>query len=407
MVCKSFGMGHHAYLYLAQCPLFDLGDSHDPELAALFTEDDRVRPPTVRDDDYEEFRYQTSVANMRDRLQVQGLTMAQATADLERAFSAAPEDSALGRLSGTADLIDRYERWIIANSVPMSERYRAVVASMDGFADFTIASEGVADESYWRWQSSHRGILRILLERVPDDAMVSLDLSELTGCCVGLDPTSPLARRERDAQLARARADAPLIVLTEGVTDSELLSHAMAITHPHLVGYVNFIDFAGTKAEGSASVLAKTVRTFIAAGVANRFIAIADNDTAAHTDLYAVKREVLPANCRVVHYPHMTMLESYPTLGPYGAEPVLANVNGSAGALELYLGRDVLEVDGHLPPVQWTGYSDKVGRYQGVLPKHEKDRVQRAFAEKLRLSAQEADWAGIRAIVDVIVHAFD
>lgn len=52
------------------------------------------------------------------------------------------------------------------------------------------------------------------------------------------------------------------------------------------------------------------------------------------------------------------MLRAYPTLGPQLSDPVIMDVNGKAGALEMYLGRELLTVDGQLVPVQWMGYNE-------------------------------------------------
>lgn len=107
-----------------------------------------------------------------------------------------------------------------------------------------------------------RSLVRLLLDQTPDDTEVGLDLSELTGCCVNIDPGEPVAGPTRRRQLASLPVDAPVIILTEGSTDSVLLTKGMQITHPHLMGFVRFIDYAGTDAEGSASALARTVRVF-------------------------------------------------------------------------------------------------------------------------------------------------
>ncbi|MGH3282584.1 MAG: hypothetical protein ACRDNW_26100, partial [Trebonia sp.] len=119
------------------------------------------------------------------------------------------------------------------------------------------------------------------------------------------------------------------------------------------------------------------VYSFAAAGVANHVVAIADNDTAAYTALEKVENDPkLPARFKILHYPDLPLLEQYPTLGPYQSDPVSANVNGTAGALEMYLGRDVLASEGSLAPVQWTSWDSKAGRYQGSLLPGDKRRVQ-------------------------------
>lgn len=53
------------------------------------------------------------------------------------------------------------------------------------------------------------------------------------------------------------------------------------------------MDF-DTKAEGNAAALVKLVRSFVAAGIANLMVPLADDDTAAHDSLRKLKREGVP-----------------------------------------------------------------------------------------------------------------
>lgn len=257
-------------------------------------------------------------------------------------------------------------------------------------------------------------MLRLLLDQVPDDTVVALDLSELTGCCVEMDPQQPIAEPARQEQLQHVALDSPLIVLTEGATDSRLLSEGMKITHPHLIGFINFIDFDSSNAEGGVAMLPKIVHAFVASRVANRIAAIGDNDTEAHDALEKIKKDPnLPENVRILHYPDLPALKDYPTLGPYSPDPVLADINGSAGALEMYLGRDTLTIDGQVAPIQWRNYNPKLGRYQGTLLDKDKKTVQKAFAEKVKQAlarggtTAEEDWSGIEAIIERLLTAFD
>jgi hypothetical protein len=234
----------------------------------------------------------------------------------------------------------------------------------------------------------------------------------LVGCCVEIDPQVPLAGLAGEQLVWQVASGSPLIVLTEGSTDSSALVAGMKVTHPHLVGFVNIIDSVGLPTEGGAAALAKMVYSFAAAGVANHVVAIADNDTAAYTALEKVKNDPkLPARFKILHYPDLPLLEQYPTLGPYQAEPVPANVNGTAGALEMYFGRDVLTNEGSLAPVQWTSWDSKACRYQGSLLPSDKRRVQQAFRDKIaakdRGEGAGADWTGIKAIIDRIIGAVD
>lgn len=198
-----------------------------------------------------------------------------------------------------------------------------------------------------------------------------------------------------------------MIVLTEGSTDASFLSSALSLIYPHLVDFLKFMDF-GVGAEGGASALARSVKSFAASGVANRVIAIFDNDTAA-SDVLVAMNATLPNTFRVLRYPDIDLGKKYPTIGPTGRG--VADVNGKAGALELYFGEDVLkDPAGELTPVQWTGYVKRQNAYQGELL--DKSRLQKSFRRKLdgaiaRGSTQpEEDWSGVTAILDSIRHAF-
>jgi hypothetical protein len=144
------------------------------------------------------------------------------------------------------------------------------------------------------------------------------------------------------------------------------------------------------------------VRSFVGAGIANRVLALADNDMAAHDALEKLKRDGLPQGYRVMHYPELPLLKRYRTLGPHLADPVVMDVNGKAGSLEMYLGRDLLTVDGELVPVQWTGYVEGQKSYQGAIAKRAKRRIQREFRAKVEAALQDPsvlgrqDWRGDR-----------
>jgi hypothetical protein len=178
------------------------------------------------------------------------------------------------------------------------------------------------------------------------------------------------------------------------------------------VGFLRFMDF-DSGAEGGAASLVKLVRSFVGAGIANRVLAVADNDTAAHDALDKLKQESLPDGYRLMHYPDLPVLRWYPTLGPQLSVPVPMDVNGKAASLEMYLGQELLKVEGELVPVQWTGYVKGQRSYQGAIPSAEKKRVQGAFRKKVQAALDDPatrerqDWSGIEAIVAEMLRAFD
>jgi hypothetical protein len=391
-------VSHNSYLRIGSASLFFIRDWYDRDIAALFTEADRYFE-AGEDGERDSYGYQTTGRQMRERLQARGFSAQRAWSGLASAVARWAEEPGEGRRPGSVEEeFQRYARQL--EDFPL-DSFEEIEAAHDQPSAFLVHLD-------------RRDVLRLLLDQVPDDTVVALDLSELTGCCVEMDPQQPIAESARQEQLQRVALDSPLIVLTEGSTDSRLLSDGMEITHPHLSGFINFIDFDNFKAEGGVAMLPKIVYAFVASGVANRIAAIGDNDTEAHDVLEKIKKDPnLPDNVRILHYPDLPTLKNYPTLGPYSADPVLTDINGSAGALEMYLGRDVLTIDGQLVPVQWRNYNPKLGRYQGTLLDKDKKTVQKAFAEKVKQAharggtTEEEDWSGIEAIIERLLTTFD
>ncbi|MFE9240484.1 hypothetical protein [Streptomyces sp. NPDC007007] len=393
-------MGHYPWLKIAGCAVIAGTD----DLLALFTEAERQhlpRPEQEEEDTDWWFGYRSTPRALRDRLQAQGMTADQARYDLEQELASwsrsdpGPPDGWTGPVPSAEDVLEKITK-------SMALPYELQDALLD---------DGLLDTVFIRM--SERTMLRLLVDRAPEAAVVDLDLSELTGgCCFPYDMDKARAADARADQLAAGRELSPLLVLTEGATDARLLTKAMRVTHPHLSGFVSFLDFdlpASGRPEGGASALAKTATTFIAAGVANRFIALADNDLPAHQALAKLKTKGVPGHCRILHYPPLPLLAAYPTLPPGASAPVLADVNGSAGTLELYLGRDVLTgPDDQLVPLPLNAAGG--GGFASKDKKAMQDRFERKCDAALAAppgTDPEGDWSAVSAIIDMILHAFD
>lgn len=383
-------MSAHSFMEIGGHLLLACRESYVPELAALFTEDE------LRHDD-EHFGYVSTVREVRDRLQLHGFTADRARTELDKAVQAwhakhpAPDADDLGVPVRDAAMI-------------LSE-LGDFVNSTDEWATYRLPEDV-------EWKLGARIILRLALDVSTDpDRIVRYNLDELRRYRL-LTPGTPITEQAREERRREIATDAPLVILTEGSSDSQLLSEAIQVTHPHMVGFLRFMDF-GSGAQGSAGSLAKMVRSFVGAGVANRVLVLADNDTAARDALDKLKREGLPNGYRVMHYPDLPLLRRYPTLGPQLDDPVLMDVNGKAGSLEMYLGRELLTVNGELVPVQWTGYVEGRKGYQGAISEAEKNRIQRAFRKKVKAALldpsvrEQQDWGGVEAIVRAILDAFE
>ena len=262
---------------------------------------------------------------------------------------------------------------------------------------------------YW----DTRYALRACLLAFPD-AEVVLDVTELQEAG-WVEKADSLASQSLATLHAIAESHAPIVVLTEGRTDAEFLSAALRILYPHLEDLIRFLDFSENKNEGGAGALVKTVKAFAAAGIANRVVAIFDNDAAAAAALRALESSPLPSNIKVLKYPDIDLARQYPTLGPPTHDSptgsiTLADVNGLAGSIEIYLGPDVLSRSpDSFYPVQWRSYVNGPNAYQGEVV--EKIKVQEAFRNKVALATHGSpivpdDWADLQKILEAILTAF-
>lgn len=276
-------------------------------------------------------------------------------------------------------------------------------------ADRSVGSRKWLLEDIAEWDERYAA--RLILLAFPD-AEIVLDLTGLVqGGWLDEPDLASLASSSATAITGAAGMHASVVVLTEGRTDAEFLTAGLRILYPYLTDLIRFLDYE-RKPEGGVAALIRMVRAFAAAGIVNRVVAVLDNDTAAADGLRTIDPAKLPAQIQIFRYPQLDLARNYPTLGPPTLDSpagsvALADVNGLAGSIELYLGRDVLtRPDGTLRPVQWKAFIPGMARYQGEVV--DKEAIHQAFRSKCALATEspecikDQDWEGIRLIVDAI-----
>jgi hypothetical protein len=427
-------MGTYCELFVADAPVFAEKSQANPLVMTIFRESDKViatrrigdRNPIEWDNDDADpeeteriVEYTTSVGSAKDRLRVMGFTLKSVQADFEKAKAAhvawlaelnedghsdswAKEIALLSR-SSFADFVNAMREIMTSgvHHVWFTER----VPSGSNLAKYMLKDN---EDFYWGFPCTDlRCFLRALIEVVPDDAAVTQELTDLVaGEYYPEDANvSELALQELKGSYS---VNSPVIVLTEGISDSRALQHALDLLYPHLAGYYSFMDLA-VRSPGGAGSLVHVVKSFAGAGIENRVIAIFDNDTAGHSALSILRDISLPQTMRVIAYPDLAIAAQYPAAGPTGTS--LQNINGSACSIELFYGRDVLETEGQLVPVQWKGYDERMKRYQGEITS--KNLLATRFETKVKLAKSNRpvmstqDWAPMRQLIDVIVDAFN
>lgn len=191
----------------------------------------------------------------------------------------------------------------------------------------------------------------------------------------GVSPQKALAERDREYQDDTL---GNILVLTEGKSDVRIIKTGLELLYPDLADMFSFVDFEGFRIEGGASPLARMVKSFAGVPQATRIVAVFDNDAAGYEALNSLSSLKLPNNMRLISLPDIDLCVRYPTIGPEGLREM--NVNGSAGTIELFLGREALsDSAGHLLPIRWSQWNKQAGRYQGSI-EHKTEVEQRFFS---------------------------
>ena len=390
--------------------------------------------------DYEmdQVEYRAPGRTIAERLDLMGVTAEAALSFLDKNFN-----RNLGERSPSAQLDDD-QRAILDTA--HEENMRIILADMteEQLADYESAKELRESLDSHRWMEllasasedgsfnlhpklgsrewllaelesddhwDERYVLRAVLLAIPE-AEVTLDVTDLNLSGYVRDyRLQTMASTVAAAIQTTAGRNGPVIVLTEGRTDAEFITAALGVLYPHLTDLIRVLDY-DYRPEGGVGALVRMVRAFAAAGIVNRVVAIFDNDTAASDGLRTLDIERLPDHIRVLRYPPIELASNYPTLGPptveYPHGTILpADVNGSAGSIELYLGQDVLaREDGTLRPVQWKSFIVPMARYQGEVTQkeviHAAFRAKYAAALAHRPVTQTQDWEGLRMVIDAI-----
>jgi len=250
--------------------------------------------------------------------------------------------------------------------------------------------------------------LRLALEVCSDSDELVYDVTDLI-LSEYFTPEDDLVKYASELSSSEYSSKGKIIVLTEGRSDSWIISESLKLLHPHLSDYFNFMDFEGAKVGGGVGNLANVVKSFAGAGIVNKIVALFDNDTAAEAAIQGLRTVQIPRNIRVQKLPDLPALKHYPTIGPSGS--VVMNVNGIAASVELYLGIDVLTDDtGNLTPVQWTGYDSGLRKYQGEVLF--KEKIHTRFRRRLEACradprlVEKTDWGGLRSVLSSLFVAF-
>lgn len=262
------------------------------------------------------------------------------------------------------------------------------------------------EDFYWAFPCSDiRCFFRALIEISPQDTYVRLDISELVSAGY-YEIDENVCDDALNVLTSSYPSNSKIIILTEGITDKEVIEQSLKLLYPHLYEYYSFMDFSFLP-PGGAGNLVNLLKSFSGAGITNKVLALFDNDTAAFSAVDSLRAIQLPGNIKILHYPDIDLAKKYPTIGSNGT--YLQNINGSACSIELYFGEDVLKENGTLIPVQWKSLDNRIDKYHGEIKN--KDKLKQKFMQKLNRcqESQSAinpiEWKDIDLLLNCIFSA--
>ena len=209
-------------------------------------------------------------------------------------------------------------------------------------------------ESSWLWFDGWDSLisLRGILEGADGMETLALDVGELVGGG-WIEADEQVCARKTTMVTARGHPTGPVIVLAEGRSDIEVLKASLPVFHPDLAEFVTFLDHREFRVDGGAGYVVKFLKAFAAARVSANIVAVVDNDAAGLAAYREARSLDLPDNMACIHLPDVELGRGYPTIGPQGQHRT--DINGTACAIELYLGKEALSANGELRPVRWKG----------------------------------------------------
>ena len=275
------------------------GHYPDNDVLSIFREQDRLDPSGRK----ETYVYRCPVQHLCDRLDVMGFRLTSVQAALTQ--FAREQISLIGMFRvGLRDPVEQ-ERQTMAEKAATDllnkstfeqwrDAYIRLMTRWNSSRDVGLTEHGPLDRYLYRFTSEERdapiaGIrspfgdarstLRAMLSAFDAEAEASLDCSRLLAE-EWIDPNVELTALAIDRLLAPARATEPIVVLTEGPTDTRLLCRSMEKLYPHLRGFYTFLDHEGFSPPAGTGNIANLVRGLAASGISNRVVALFDNDSA-------------------------------------------------------------------------------------------------------------------------------
>nr|WP_315242090.1 HEPN/Toprim-associated domain-containing protein [uncultured Flavobacterium sp.] len=376
--------------------------------------------PITDNDEVPTFEYAASAETMKLRLEIMGYTLEK----VKTKYAEGLENALKTRQQYNTELFDSvvdndemhlntlknggFDHWLTLIKHIFDNNITSYSDNLEKYQDiyrFILDYNDIDEDLYLGYPNIGIGyFLRGALEAVEPCSELILDITSvvISGYYEEDQPVCSItAQMHLDSTLPFQK----IIILTEGSSDSKILCRGLKLLYPKVQSYFSFLDFDSYKAEGGSAMLEKTVKSFAAAGISNKIIALFDNDAAGVAATERLKKRKFPSNFRIMNLPPIALADNYPTIGPQGK--MNENVNGRACSIEMYLGLDILtDTNNHLIPVKWKNIEPQINTCQGEISR--KIEMQKKYFKKVQTTIKkgslqfEHDWTGLMLVLERI-----
>jgi len=186
-------------------------------------------------------------------------------------------------------------------------------------------------------------------------------------------------------------------IVTEGVSDSKILKHALAILTPQVEDFFTFINREQSYPFSGAGSLTNFAKGLVAIDVHNKMLFLFDNDAIGYDGHTKLENMTLPSNICSVILPQLDQFYNFPT---QVAQTILnANINFKAAAIECYL--DLNLKNDTEPYVIWTDCDNNICKQHGAL--HNKAQYMKHFLKQNISSVSNYDTKKIKMVLDTLI----
>jgi hypothetical protein len=189
---------------------------------------------------------------------------------------------------------------------------------------------------------------------------------------------------------------AKTLIVTEGSSDTFIISKAIQILKPDIADFFRFVDMEENYPFTGTGNLYKFCQGLVSIQIQNKILVIFDNDVEGNDKYNKTIKLKLPEDMKAMILPNHKDFDNFKTIGPSGE--TIENINGKAVAIECFLDFNFTVTEP--PKIRWTNYVKEYGCYQGSL--ENKDSFVRQFKSVKNIS-DNYDFSKLEFLVKTVL----